>query len=198
MLVEAHGAAVETDQLALRPAGVAGDRLGVETAIGRISVFLRAGVAQGERRHGRHGAVIGDAGDDAQPRPAMGAIGERIAIAALERIGDLRRAGRADRGIRRDLGMRGARSLSAMRNVADRSAAIGLRFDRVDAGKRRRLARYSVEEVVDCRSRAADADQHALGVVQHLAGKTEFARHRARPSAESRRPARGRAPGSPS
>ena len=83
VLVETHGAAVETDQARPGAAGMAGDGLGVESAIGWISVFLRAGAAHDERRHGRHGAVIGDAGDDAQPGPAMSAIGERIAEAAL-------------------------------------------------------------------------------------------------------------------
>ena len=156
---------------------MAGDRLGVESAIGWISVFLRAGAAHGERRHGRHGAVIGDAGDDAQPGPAMSAIGERIAEAALERIGDLGSARRADGGVRRDLGMRGARFAFGDAECGRQSAAIGMCFDRVDARQGRRLARYSGEEVVDRRSLAAHPHQHSFGVVQHFAGKIEFARH---------------------
>ena len=59
--------------------------------------------------------------------------------------------------------------------VGRRVARVGARLDRLDARQRRRLALDAREEDVDRRGRAADAHQHALGVVQDLAGKIELA-----------------------
>jgi len=89
-----------------RAAGVAGDRLGVEAAIVRGRVFAGAGGAQGEPAHRGGGPVVGNAGDDGQPRPAVGAVGERVAVAPLERVQHLGAAARAGGGVRHHAGAR--------------------------------------------------------------------------------------------
>ena len=100
---------------------MAGDGLGVKAAIGRIAIFRAARLAQRERRHRRLGAIVGDGVDDAEARAAMRAIGEGIAEAALEGIGDLLRRRRgADRGVRRDL--RYARRRRCSRQCGNRRA----------------------------------------------------------------------------
>ena len=107
----------------------------------------------------------------------MRAIGERIAVAALERIGDLCGAGRADRRIRRDLRCaRRHRALSAIRN----SAAARRRRRRSRCGRCAPAAAVRVrargDEALDRREAAADPDQHAVGVVEHLADEAKLAR----------------------
>ena len=57
--------------------------LRVEAAVGGIAVFREAGRAHRELRHARGGAVVGDCADNRKPRPAMRAIGEGIAVAAV-------------------------------------------------------------------------------------------------------------------
>ena len=78
-----------------RAATRAGDRLGVEAAVGRIGILRRARRAHGERAHRRVGAVVGRSVDDRQARPAMRAIGEGVAKAPLRKVAAPRR------GIRR-------------------------------------------------------------------------------------------------
>ena len=71
-----------------RPARRTGDRLGVEPPVGRVLVF---GPALGTHREAGHRGprpVVGQLPDDRPPRPAVGAVGERVAEPAL--------AGRAD------------------------------------------------------------------------------------------------------
>ena len=70
-------------------------------------------------------AVIGNAGDDAQPRPAMGAVGERVAEAAFEGIEDLGGAVATDRGVRADFGVPRRRACSRRCGSPPANAAIG-------------------------------------------------------------------------
>ena len=107
----------------------------------------------------------------------MGAIGEGIAEAPLQRIDDLSRAGRADRGVRRDLRMRFASLTFRNAELGRQWAAIGSGLDPVDARQRRRLALDAGEQLVDRRGIAADPHQHSLGVVEHFAAEIEFVRH---------------------
>ena len=100
-----------------RAAARAGDRLGVEAAVGRIGILRRARRAHGERAHRRVGAVVGRSVDDRQARPAMRAIGERVAEAPLGRrphLGEALGAGGCVRhdGRRHDACERSARSES--------------------------------------------------------------------------------------
>src|SRR5208337_5069763 len=106
MLVETRRPAVEANERRPGTANVAGDRFRVETAIGGIAVFAPARLAHREGRHGRVGAIVRDPLDDAQARPAVRAVGEGIAVAALERIEDFLGASRADCCVRRNLRVR--------------------------------------------------------------------------------------------
>ena len=72
-----------------RPAGRAADRLGVESAVRRVVVLGRALRAHGERRHGGQRPVVGHAGDDGEPGPAVGAVDERVAEPPVRRVGQL-------------------------------------------------------------------------------------------------------------
>ena len=55
----------------------------------RILVLAPARLAHDEAGHRRQRPVIGHAGDDREPRPAVGAVDERIAVAAVRGIGQL-------------------------------------------------------------------------------------------------------------
>ena len=142
----------------------------------RYSARRRAHSAKA--RHGRQRAVVGDRGDDAEPRTAMGAVGERIAEAALGRIGDL--------GARtpRQIAASGATWVCTAAactigdaELADRSAAIGWRLDDVDARQRRRLACDAVEKVLDRRGSRRRRAAGRLRRRSALRREIEFARH---------------------
>src|SRR5450759_4972939 len=63
------------------------DRLGVEPTVARVGVLPGAGGTQRVRGHGGGGPVVGHVGDDREPRPAVGAVDERVAEAAVvERV----------------------------------------------------------------------------------------------------------------
>ncbi len=66
-----------------RPADRAGVRLGVEAAVERIVVLRLARGAHLEAGHRRGRPVVGDAAHDREPRAAVRAVDERIAVAAV-------------------------------------------------------------------------------------------------------------------
>ena len=171
MLVEARRPAVQPDQGRSGAAGMAGDRLGVKAPVGGAAIFALTGLAHGERRHRRIAAIVGNALDDAKTRPAMRAIGKGIAEAALEQIDDFLSAGLADRGVRRDLGLRIARKTLGDPKFRRQRAVEGASFDLVDPRQRRRFALKADDEILDGAWASPDADQHALGVVENLACK---------------------------
>mmetsp|Transcript_4958 Transcript_4958/g.17983 ORF Transcript_4958/g.17983 Transcript_4958/m.17983 type:complete len:532 (-) Transcript_4958:871-2466(-) len=94
--LQAKGLAVQPAQRGARAAGVAGHCLGVEAPVVGVGVLARAGRAQREGRHRRVRAVVGGAFEHTEARAAGGARGERIAIAARERIQRLGATRRAD------------------------------------------------------------------------------------------------------
>ena len=66
-------------------------RLGVEAAVGDRVVLALTVRAHGERRHRRGRAIVGNVAGDREARPAVGAVGERIAVAPIVRVEDLAR-----------------------------------------------------------------------------------------------------------
>ena len=72
-------------------AGRAGGWLGMETAVARVVVFVRAVRAEGETRHGGLRPVIGQRAGDGVAGAAMGAVEEGIAPAAVLRDRTTRR-----------------------------------------------------------------------------------------------------------
>lgn len=63
-----------------RAAGRAADRLGVEPAVQWVEVLPLALPAHGEPGHRGGGPVVGDVPDDGEPRPAVGAVDEGMAV----------------------------------------------------------------------------------------------------------------------
>ncbi len=86
----------------LRPTGGAGDRLGVVAAVEGIPIVPEAVRAHRERLHGRQGAVVGEAMDDRITRTAVHTGGRPVPLVVAVAVADVREAGCADGGIRRD------------------------------------------------------------------------------------------------
>ncbi len=176
VLVETDGAAVEANQGSPRAATVAGNRRVMKAPVRRVPIFGKAGRAHLEGRHGRSRTVDRRAFQDGQARPALGAIGKRIAIAALERAEHLRGAGIADRGVRRDFaGNRAARAVGDAEH-AGQTPLVAPAGDRLDAGQRRRVAVEPFDELLDRAGRPLQADQHARRVIDHFAAQMQVAR----------------------
>ena len=107
----------------------------------------------------------------------MRAIGEGIAKAALKWIDDFLSAGRADRSVRRDLRMRGARKALGDAKLRRQRAAKGVRLNLVDPRQRRRVTLQTDDKVLDRRRFAPDAHQNALAIVEDLADELELTRN---------------------
>src|SRR2546430_15638195 len=67
----------------------------MEAAVARVVILGRAALAHLERCHGGERPVVGDAPHDREARPAVGAVGERVAVAAVGLVPQLRPAGGA-------------------------------------------------------------------------------------------------------
>ena len=94
-----HGAGpISVGPRAARRAGV---RLRVEAPVARVLVLRPAGGAHLEARHRRERTVVGDAAHDREPRPAVRAVDERVAVAAVAGVPQLGQAVRARRGVGR-------------------------------------------------------------------------------------------------
>ena len=162
----------------LRAARRAGVGLGVEATVGGVVVLGLAGRAHREAGHRGGRPVVGHVEHDRVPRPAVRAVGERVAVAAVAGVVDLGQAvgaggavdahghvGRAGTVARRRCGSRrGARRRGAL---GDHRRHPGQRWRRrrPAAGRARRSGRA-----------ALDVDQHAGAVVADGAGQPE--RHR--------------------
>ncbi len=82
------------------PAHRAGVGLGVKPAVKGFGVLPRAIRAHAKAAHGGVGTVVGDLQDDAVARAAVGAVGERVAVATILAIPQFSQAGRAGGQIR--------------------------------------------------------------------------------------------------
>src|ERR1039458_10355613 len=95
-----RGRALTIPQRKLRSANRAGVGLGVEAAVERVIIL---GLTLRTHREGFHRgvrAVIGQRFDDAEARAAVGAVGERVPIAAVGRVEDLAQAIGTGRDVR--------------------------------------------------------------------------------------------------
>ena len=77
------------------PAHRAAVRLGMVTPALDVAVLGGAGGAHGKFRHGGVGPVIGQRPQDGKPRPAVGAVDERVPVPAVGGIVQLCQTGRA-------------------------------------------------------------------------------------------------------
>ena len=90
------------DDIDLRPAFIAADRLRIEPAVIRIVILPRAFRTHRKFTHTRPLAVIGHRIENGQPRAALRTVDERMQIAPVMRIEQLGAAMRTGRDIRRD------------------------------------------------------------------------------------------------
>ncbi len=187
-LLERHGE--------LRPAHGAGDRLGVEAAVGGIFVLASAVGAHRKPGHRRVRAVVGRATDDREPRPALRAVDERVAVAPVGRVEELPQAVVAggDVGGNRS-GARGrfARLDPEPALVPGRNR---LRRHGVDARERRRFIPQRRGEGVERAGVALGLHDDSLAVVEDEAAEREAAVPRRRRRGGIRRPERLRERGS--
>ena len=164
---------VGRDQPDARAAHAAGIGLRVEAAIGGIVVLRLAGCAHFEPRHRSLRAVVGNAARDGEARAAVGAVEERIAIAAVAGIEQLAQAigagGRVGGNAGADL---------AARIAGDDAEVLFLVLEEcsrmshgVDARERRCLRLQTAAKCVDSLGRPLDLNGHAAGVVADEAGE---------------------------
>ncbi len=85
-----------------RPAGRTRVRLRVEAPVARVLVLGPARVAHGKAGHRGERPVVRDAAHDREARPAVRAVDERIAVAAIRGIEQLAQAVVAGRAVGRD------------------------------------------------------------------------------------------------
>jgi hypothetical protein len=84
-----------------RSATRTGVGLGMEAPVGRVLIFGAAGIAHGKAGHRRQRAVVGNAANDGETRPAVGAVDERVAETTVGRIVQLAQAVVAHRRVGR-------------------------------------------------------------------------------------------------
>ena len=124
-----------------RPARRARDGLGVEPPVDGVVILRGARRAQREAAHRRVRAVVREPARDREARTAVGAVDERIAVAAIGGVVQLAEAVVAHRhvGRRRTCGRRRRRCSRRCGSRAPPPRSIGRRLDGVDAGQRRPL-----------------------------------------------------------
>ena len=149
------------------PADRAGDRLGVEAPVGRVLVLPAAVAAQRETCHRRVRPVVGDAPDDREARPALRAVDERVAVAAVRRVEELVQAVVAGRDVGRDEGRPPGRAARRDREPGFASRGERLDDDGIDPGKGRRLEAECGAERVELVPVAFGLYYDAFAVVQH-------------------------------
>ncbi len=148
----------------------------MKTAIGWVCILRRAGRAHLELGHAGVGPIVGDRADDAQPRPTMGAIGERIAITAIARISDLGRAGCAGCRVCNHAGLYPARPTLDDAEALRRWPIAKPSLDAIDAPKRWALDHQGPTEIIDLGTATPEPNQHALAVVTDVTSQTSVAR----------------------
>ena len=149
-----------------RPAGRAGDRLGVEAAVGRILVLATAVVAQREAGHRRVGTVVGHRGDDREARPAARAVHERVAVAAVGGVEELAEAVVAGGHVGRDEGGRAAplaRDDLEARSGPTGHPAVRTSTTRASTGASATSATTNASSA----AAALDVDHDSVAVVEH-------------------------------
>ena len=155
-----------------RTARGTGVGLRVETTVAGVVVLGPACRAHREARHRRQGAVVRDPADDAEARPAVGAVGERVAVAPVGRVPQLPQAIGAGGAVRRDRRV----GPPVGRALADREAATAdgialLGDDPLEHRQRRRVGREPGEKLRHRGTRALDLQQHPTRVVEHEAAQ---------------------------
>ena len=162
----------------LRPADRARIGLGMEAPVARIAVFRRASRTHAETPHRRVRPVVGQSFEDAEPRAAVRAVRERIAVAPVGRIEDLPQAIRTRRQIRQD-----ARDARAVRRGAQADFEPGRQVGRcaqffhgLDVGRRRQPAGQFRAEARESFGGTGQGHLGAGRVVAHPAAQPQLVR----------------------
>ncbi len=155
----------------LGAAGRAGDRLGVEAPVAWVLVLPPAVGAHREARHGRVRPVVRNPLDDREAWPALGAVDERVPVAAVGRIEELAQALVAGGDIGRDQCRAGCGGA-----LGDREGGLAPTRDDglghlLDMRQRRSLALEREAEVVKGARVALRLDDDTRPVVQHEAAE---------------------------
>ena len=144
----------------------------MEAPVQRVVVLPLAGRAHGELRHGGLWPVIRNAARNGEARPAVGAVQERISIAAVVGVQQFPLAIRAGGRIRGNSRADPAHNLTG--NDME-SCTAGLcpgkgqfaHHNRVDARQRRRLAAQTHEKRGHSRWWPLNLDGHTIGIVSN-------------------------------
>ncbi len=153
----------------------AGIGLRVKAAVGRGGVLAAAVGTHLEGPHGSPRAVVGNIENDAIARSAVGAVGERIAEAAIGRIAKFREAGRAGCQVRQHRGG----LLRALVASQDREPARPNRDQPADLpGEHNRWRRFlpvkARQEAVELRRGSLDLHHQAGARIQHQSRQAQF------------------------
>ena len=157
-----------------RAAGVAGDRLGVEAPVGRVLVLAPAVRAEREVAHRGLAAVVGRGFDDGKARPAVGAVGEGIAVAPGEGIADFGQAVGAGRHVRGHRGPHRAADRGGDLEALRRQIVEGRPVDPVDPRQGGNLRPQAFGEALQLRAPEPDLDP--VAGVAHVAGEAQLGR----------------------
>ncbi len=155
-----------------------GRGLGVEAPVGGRGVFRRAMRAERKTAHGGGGPVIGNGAGDGVARPAIGAVGESIAITAVGRIAHVRKAVRADAHIRADQHAVPGMAVAG-HNGKGRFAGQGRQFLLIQPrqpGQGRQFRAQTATEARHLFRRALHLHAHAVRGIAHRAGEPAFLR----------------------
>ena len=177
-----------------RPAHRTRVGLGMKAPVGGILVLGLARRAHGKAGHRGQGPVIGDSAHDREPRPAVGAVDERIAVAAIAGVAQLAQAVLAGGAVgahrsvggRRHRGCRGSRSRCAPVAVASVGSIASITASGGASGPSRARKSSTARRV------PLDLQHHPARVVEHEARRAPARRPAGRRRAGSRRPARPR------
>ncbi|CAM2154283.1 hypothetical protein PT2222_300012 [Paraburkholderia tropica] len=178
--VIAARAAQRCFEMHTRSADGARDQFGVKAPVRGIGVVGGAIGARRERRHARVGAVERQRARDGVARAAIAATVQRVAMAAVARVEDLREAGVADCIVGCHFAVARVRlaafddTKTRARRRIERLRAFGI--DRIDARERRRFLCERCAKRAQRRARALHVDPHGARVVAHLARQAEALR----------------------
>ena len=147
-----------------RPAIRAAVGLRMESAIACGAILASAGGALPERAHAGALAIVRHRLDHGEPGPAIGTGDERVVIAPVGGIEQLRLARRAHRDVGRDrLALGGFRQAPEDRERVEMRRRAGFPAYIVDPRQRRCLRPQHAGELIDLFARTLDVDLHVAG-----------------------------------
>ena len=145
---------------------------GVIAAIERIVVGLMATRTHGKTGHGGGGAIVRQTANNGVTRTAVRAVGKRIAMVAIGRIGDIGQTGGAGTLIGRDTGAGRAALVALVDSKALLVCAGGKRRHHaaVNPAERGRFALQRLDKGVKWPFGALHLNGDSLGIVTHPTG----------------------------